>query len=129
MNRSLFFLIAALGAFGFGGLMFFAPAAAAQLIGIQPSAAVFSVIHGMGGLITGTAAMNLLARKLQDRQALQVILITNIVTHAFGLAADFWGIADGALTMLKMAPVEATHLFVGIGSCIYLARQRRDSTE
>ena len=76
----------------------------------------------MGGLIIGTATMNLLARKLQDDGALRVILITNIVTHAFGLAAGFLGIADGALTMLKMAPVEATHLFVCIGSCIYLAR-------
>jgi hypothetical protein len=30
--------------------------------------------------------------------------LKNIITHAFGLAADFWGIADGALTVLKMAP-------------------------
>ena len=125
MSRSLFFLIAAIGAFGFGGLMFFAPAAAAHLLGIEMSAAKGSVIHGMGGLIIGTATMNLLARKLQDAAALHTVLIANIVTHAFGLAADFWGIADGALTVLKMAPVEATHLFVGIGSCIYLSRLRR----
>ena len=122
MSRTLFFLIAAIGAFGFGGLMFFAPVAAAQLLGMEAGSATFSVIHGMGGLIIGTATMNLLASKLRDADALRAILITNIVTHAFGLAADFWGIADGALTMLKMAPVEATHLFVGLGSCIYLLR-------
>ncbi len=124
MSRSLFFLLAAIGAAGFGGLMFFAPASAAGLLGIESGTATFSVLRGMGGLIIGTATMNFLARTLRDSAALRAILITNIATHAFGLAADIWGIMDGALSVLKMAPVEATHLLVGIGSCIYLARLR-----
>jgi hypothetical protein len=43
-----------------------------------------------------------------------------------GLSADVWGIADAALTIGKMAPVEFTHLFVGIGSLLYYLRLKKD---
>lgn len=44
----------------------------------------------------------------------------NIVTHLLGITADIWSVFDGALTTVRIFPVEIAHLFVGLGSSIYL---------
>jgi hypothetical protein len=125
MNRSIFLLIAAVGSFVFGGILFFVPDTGAAILGIAATPGTLSLIHGLGGLIIGSATINWLARKLRDYSSIRAVLIANIVTHAFGLAADIWGIADGALSIAKMALVELTHLFIGVGSGIYLVDMKR----
>ncbi len=122
MKRSTFLLICAIGSLGFGTLMFFLPAQASGLLGLELTPAVGSLLHGMGGLIIGTGVMNFLFRNLDENRTVRALLLTNIITHLFGLGADIWGIADGTLTITKMAPVELTHLFIGIGSFIYLLK-------
>ena len=118
MKRSTFLLLAALGSLGFGALMFFAPVMGSGLLGLDPTPGTLSVLRGLGGLIIGSGALNVLAYRSVDAATLRIVLLTNIITHAFGLLADAWGVLDGALTIAKMAPVEVTHLFVGIGSLV-----------
>ncbi len=100
--------------------MFFVPNFAAAFLNIVTTPQTISVLRGMGGLIIGSGAINYLLRNQNNTNIIKSLLLTNIVTHVLGLSADVWGILDGALTMIKMAPVELTHLFVGIGSLIYL---------
>lgn len=124
MKRSVFLLIAALGSFTFGSMMFLAPVLAAHLLDMDSALSTLSVLRGMGGLIIGLSFINYLLRKEQGTAVLKALLLTNILTHLLGLAADVWGAVDGAVSLHAMAPVEITHLFIGIGSCIYYFRQR-----
>jgi xanthosine utilization system XapX-like protein len=125
MTSTLFFRLAAIGSFFYGGILFFLAATGAALLGIDPAPASLALLHGLGGLIIGSATMNWLAGTMRDMSARRAVLIVNLVTHFFGLAADAWGIAARTLSVLKMAPVELTHLFIAIGSCIYLLKGNR----
>ena len=102
--------------------MFFVPEFAAGFLDITTTSQTISVLRGMGGLIIGSGAINYFLRNQNDRAVIKSLLLTNIITHVSGLSADIWGIVGGALSISKMAPVEITHLFVGIGSFIYLLR-------
>ena len=124
MKRSMFMLVVAILAFVFGAMMFFIPSSAAPSLGLEFTPYTSSLLRGMGGLIIGSGATNFLTRNNHDAATSKAVLLTNIVTHAFGLSADVWGILDGALTVAKMVPVEITHLFSGIGSLICLVRLR-----
>ena len=116
MRRSTFLLITAILSFVFGAMMFFAPASGAKIIGLAATAETKSVLRGLGGLIIGSGTVNLLLRNQTDISALRGLLIANIVTHLLGILADVWGVSGGVLTTAKIAPVEITHLFIGIGS-------------
>lgn len=122
MTRQTFLLITALASFVFGAMMFFAPNLAAGFLDIATTPQTISVLRGMGGLIIGSGAINYLLRNKNRPDILKGLLLTNMLTHLLGLSADIWGILDGALTIGRMAPVEITHLFVGIGSLVYFLR-------
>ncbi len=122
MKRSTFLLIVAVLLFVFGATMFFAPNFAARLLDIATIGQTLSVLRGMGGLIIGIGAINYFLRNEVNAGIVRGLLLTNIITHSLGLAADLWGSIDGSLTIIKMVPVAITHLVVGIGSLIYLTR-------
>ena len=122
MKRSIFLLITAIASFAFGAMMFFVPNFAAGFLDIATTPQTISVLRGMGGLIIGSGVINYFLRNQTNPDVIRSLLLTNIITHLLGLSADIWGIVDGALTVSKMAPVEITHLFIGIGSLIYLLR-------
>ncbi|MDB5023573.1 MAG: hypothetical protein JWP78_1328 [Mucilaginibacter sp.] len=124
MKVSAFLTISAIGSVAFGAVMFLMPALAAGGLGLSLTPQTGSLLQGMGGLIIGLGAINFLARHFTDRGMLRVILLTNIITHTLGLLADVFGALNGALQIRQMAPVELTHLFIGIGSLIYLVRLR-----
>lgn len=122
MKRSTFLLISALLSFAFGAMMFFVPTFAAGFLNIAAAPQTVSVLRGLGGLIIGSGAINYFLRNQSNTEVIRGLLLTNIITHLLGISADLWGVIDGALTTSKIAPVEITHLFVGIGSLIYLLR-------
>ncbi len=122
MKRSNFLLVSAILSFTFGVMMFFVPALGAKLLNIAPTPGTTSVLRGLGGLIIGSGAINFLLRNQNDIATLKALLLANIITHLLGISADLWGVLDGALETSKIAPVEITHLFVGIGSLIYLLK-------
>ncbi len=99
--------------------MFFVPGFAAGFLAIAATPQTISVLRGMGGLIIGSGVIIYFLRNQSNADVIKSLLLTNIITHLLGLSADIWGITDGALTISKMAPVEITHLFVGIGSLAY----------
>ncbi len=127
MKRSIFLLVTAFASFAFGAMMFFIPNFAAGFLAIQATPQTLSVLRGMGGLILGSGAINYFLRNQDNSKVLAALLFTNIITHLLGLSADIWGVIDGTLTIKKMAPVEITHLFVGIGSLIYYLRLKSNS--
>ncbi|MDF2431258.1 MAG: hypothetical protein JWP44_889 [Mucilaginibacter sp.] len=122
MKASVFLTISAIGSVAFGAVMFLMPGLAAGGLGIALTPQTGSLLQGMGGLIIGLGAINFLARHFTEFRMLRVILITNVLTHTLGLLADVFGVLNGALQIQQMAPVELTHLFIGIGSLIYLLR-------
>jgi hypothetical protein len=126
MKLSVFLTISAVGSFAFGAMMFFIPAFAGRLLGIAYTPQTGSLLQGMGGLIIGFGAVNFFVRNFNDANIPRVILLTNIITNTLGLLADVFGVVNGALLANKMAPVEVTHLFIGIGSLIYLLRIKRN---
>ncbi len=103
-------------------MMFFAPAFAAGFLDMAASPQTLAVMRGLGGLIIGSGAINYFLRNQDNAVVVRGLLLANIITHSLGLLADIWGVADGALSLTKFAPVELTHLFVGIGSLIYLLK-------
>jgi hypothetical protein len=124
MKRSSFLLISAILTLVFGALMFFIPDLATQSLDMIQSPATGSVLRGMGGLIIGSGTINLFLRDSENSDSLKALLLANVITHTLGLLANVWGIADGAITICKIAPFEI-NLFVGIGSFIYLLQLRR----
>ena len=120
MARSRFLLISGILSFIFGAMMFFVPSFGAQSIGISLAPESLSLIRGMGGLIIGSGAINFLMRNNSNSESIKALLLTNIITHIFGMGADIFGLMDGVLVLSKIAPVQITHLFIGVGSLIYL---------
>jgi hypothetical protein len=125
MKISLFLTISAIGSIAFGTVMFLMPALAFNGLGITVTPQTVSLLQGMGGLIIGLGALNFLGRHFTEVRMLNVVLLTNILTHTLGLLADIFGVLNGALQIGQMAPVELTHLFIGTGSLIYLVRLKR----
>ena len=119
MKLSFFLLVTAVLSFAFGAMMFFVPSFAADFLAMGTNIETLSALHGMGGLIIGSGLINFLLRNQNQVSVLKSLLITNIITHLLGIAADIWGVVDGALTMSRILPVELTHLFIGFGSLIY----------
>jgi len=68
----------------------------------------------------GSGAMNFVGYRSKNNEPLTVILVANIITHILGLVVDFYGVFNGIHSIIKFAPVEVTHLFIGIGSMLYL---------
>ena len=100
--------------------MFLIPVLSANFMGLNFNPESASLLRGMGGLIIGTGLMNMLGYRSNEFQLVQLILITNIVIQLLGISVDILGVYHGVLSAVRFAPVELTHLFVGIGSGIYL---------
>lgn len=122
MKRKNFLLISALLSFGFGAMMFFLPQFASKNFGMTYTPEIGSLLRGMGGLIIGTGLINFLFRHNTSNEALKTLFIANIVTQLLGIITDFWGLYDRAITLKNILPVQVTHLFIGVGSLIYLLR-------
>jgi hypothetical protein len=125
MKRSSFLFISAILTLVFGALLFFIPTLSTQSLDMIYSPETGSVLRSMGGLIIGSGTINLFLRDSENNHSLKALLLANIITHTFGLLANIWGLADGAITICKIAPFEI-NLFVGIGSVIYLLQLRRE---
>lgn len=92
------------------------------MIGLAATKETESVLRGLGGLIIGSGAINFFLCKQTDINTLKGLLLANVITHLLGILADVWGVSEGVLTAGKIAPVEITHLFIGIGSFIFFLR-------
>jgi hypothetical protein len=125
MKRSLFLTLVAILGFLFGGMLFLAPAKAVEGFGVASSPESILFFRIMGSMILAAGLLNLLVRKEGDSNALKAVLIFNIVGHGLTMIADIGGVASGTLQFSKIAVGQVNHLFIGIGSLVYLMKMKK----
>ena len=122
MTRNWFFSIAALLALAFGGLMFLSPPFAAQSFDLSRSGGTDALFRILGATLLALAVMNFLVRNHPASETLKAVLWTNVATHGLGMIADLWSAGTGALTWTGVVPGLVVHLFVGVGSLVFIVR-------
>jgi hypothetical protein len=122
MKRSLFLIITAIIATLFGGMMLFMPDKAAEGFGMTSTLETALLFRSLGGLILCSGVLNFLVRYEVDSKTLKAILIFNIMFHAISMTNDIIGVSQGILTFDKVIPGQVAHIFIGIGSVIYLLK-------
>ena len=122
MKRSTFFLITAIFAFIFGALMLFAPTGAAEGFGMVSTPETSLLFGSLGGMLLSAAILNFLVRSHPDSNTLKAILIYNIALNLLGMLSDIPGFVSGVLPFTKAVPGHIVHLFIIIGSFVYLRR-------
>ena len=127
MKRSLFFIITAIIGVLFGALLFLAPAKGADGFGVEASPIVVALFRALGAMILGMGIMNFLVRNHPASPTLKAVLLTNIFSHGLTMIADISGVIAGTLQFSKIAVGQGTHIFIGIGSLIYLLKMEKTS--
>ena len=125
MKRSLFLTIVAILGFIFGALLFLFPDKAGEGFGVALTPVSSLLFRTLGGMILGSALLNFMVRKHSDSPTLKAVLATNLIMHALVMAVDIGGVSSGVLQFSKIAVGQLNHLFVGIGSLIYLVRMKQ----
>lgn len=125
MKRSTFLLIVALLGFLFGAMLLFAPAKAAENFGFPGGAQFELLFRTMGAMIFSAGLLNFMMRSNTDASAAAALLWTNIATHLIVMVIDLSAVAQGTLEIAKVAVGQAMHVFVILGSLIYLLRVKR----
>ncbi len=124
MKRSIFLLITAIFAALFGGMMFFLPDKVAEEFGTAPTPFSTFLMREMGLVILCSSVLNFIVRNDGDSLALKAIFVFNMAYHVTMMPIVFIGVSQGIFTMEKAIPGLAAHLFIGIGSLIYLMKMR-----
>lgn len=122
MKRSTFLLIVAIIAVPFGCLMIFAPGKALEGFGLTPDPLSSVLMQLIGSFIVSAGILNFGVRRHEDSLTLRSVLLFNILSHALGLVIDCMSIANEVMIFSKIMPGIAIHLFVGVGSLIYMMK-------
>ena len=122
MKRSTFFLITAIFAFIFAAMMLLVPASAAEGFGMVSTPETSLLFRSLGGMLLSAAILNFLVRHHPDSNTLKAILIFNISLNLLGMLSDVPGIMEGILPFSKAVPGHVVHLFIIVGSFIYLRK-------
>jgi hypothetical protein len=127
MKRSIFLLIVALLGFLFGLFLLLLPGQAAEGFGFTSSPQTDILFRAMGGMIFGTGLLNFMVRSHPDSPTLAAVLWFNVSAHGLGLLVDMIGISDGTMELSKIAVGQVVHVFVILGSIMYLMLMRRSA--
>ena len=127
MKRSTFFLITAIFAFVFAAMMLLVPASAAEGFGMVSTPETSLLFRSLGGMLLSASILNFLVRNHPDSDTLKAVLIFNVALNLLGMLSDVPGIIEGILPFGKVIPGHIVHLFIIIGSFIYL-RKIKSST-
>ena len=122
MKRSVFFLITAILGFLFGGMMIFMTSKTIEGSGMHSSPEIIALMRVFGSTILSMGILNFLVRDNVDSKSLRDILVFNIIVHLSNMLADLWAIKEGTAMLNKTFPGYIVHLFVIIGSIIYLQK-------
>jgi len=122
MKRSTFFLITSIFAFIFAAMMLLVPASAAQGFGMVSTPETNLLFRSLGAMLLSVAILNFMVRNHPDSNTLKAILIFNIALNLLGMLSDVPGIIEGILPFGKAIPGHIIHLFIIIGSFIYLRK-------
>ncbi len=124
MKRSIFFIITAVLATLFGGMMLFAPAFTAESFGLASTPETSLLFRSLGGLVLCLGILNFLVRNEPNSNALKAVFIINILSHVISMANDFYGASQHILEFSKLGGGMVAHLFIIIGSLIYLLKMK-----
>lgn len=127
MKRSIFMLIVALLGFLFGLVLLLVPAMAGEGFGFGASPQVDVLFRAMGGMIFSAGLLNFMVRSHPDSPTIAAVLWFNVAAHGLSLIVHMMGVAEGTMEMSKIAVGQVTHVFVILGSIIYLMRMRSAS--
>ena len=123
MKRTTFLLTTAVIALMFGAGMILLPNLIASVFGLanmNPSAEF--LLRCMGTMYFSMGIANYIVRNQTDSVALKAILIMNITYHILSMGTDIHATIIGTLPLLQTAPAHIVHLFVAIGSFIFLKK-------
>ena len=124
MKRSIFLLIAAIIAALIGVLSLFLPGKMAEGFGMTPSPMITFLIRELGAFSLCAGLLNFLVRKDPDSKTLKAILIFNMVYHFIMMPVNFVGLSESVFVLSQSIPPMIIHLFVGIGSFLYLSKMK-----
>ena len=127
MKRSTFFTIAAIIGILFGGMMFLTPAKSTEGFGIAATPENAVLFRALGAMILASGILNLLVRKHAASEPLNAVLIGNIAMHGLSMIADISAEVAGVLQFSKSAPGLIVHLFIGVGSLLYLMKMEKSA--
>lgn len=122
MKRSIFLLIAAIIAILIGGISLLFPVKMTEGFGGTSTPLLIFLVRELGAFSLCAGVLNFLVRNDPDSKTLKAIFIFNILYHMLMLPINFFGISQGALSFGQAIPPLIIHLFVGIGSFIYLSK-------
>jgi hypothetical protein len=127
MKRSVFMLIVAVLGFLFGLMLLLVPVKAGEGFGFAPSAQTDVLFRAMGGMIFSAGLLNLMVRSHPDSPTLAAVLWFNVATHGLSLIVDMMGVSAGTMELSRIAVSLITHVFVIIGSTMYLMLMRKSA--
>lgn len=102
--------------------MFFLPELVIEGFSSAPTPFSTFLMREMGLVILSSGVLNFLVRNSSDSMALKAILIFNIAYHATMIPIVFIGVSQEVFAIDKSIGGLAAHLFIGIGSLLYLMR-------
>ena len=123
MKQSTFLLIVAALSLIFGGMMFFTPENVAEEFGSTPTVFSSFLLREMGLILLCASAMNFMARKDTSSPALRAILVFNMAYHLIMIPIVLMAVSNGLFTIDKAIPGLVAHVFIGLGSLIYLIKK------
>lgn len=124
MKRSIFLLIAAIFATLIGGVSLFFPHKMAEGFGITPSPVILFLARELGVFNLCSGVLNFLVRNDTDSKTLKAIFIFNTAYHVIMMPVNLFGVSQGIFTFVQAIPPMVFHLFLGIGSFMYLSKIR-----
>ncbi len=122
MKRSIFLLITAIIAILLGGMMILLPEKMAEGFGVTSSPIIIFMMREIGLFNLCSGVLNFLVRNDIDSKTLKAVLIFNIAYHLIMLPLNLSGVSQGIFPFGQAIPPLVIHLFVGIGSLIYLMK-------
>lgn len=106
-------------------MMVFVPLKAVEGFGMVPTFEAGLIFRTLGVTILSTGILNFLVRDHPDSPSLKAILIFNVILHGLGMAVDLLGVIQGIIDFPKIIPGLLAHLFIGIGSILFIAKMNR----
>lgn len=124
MKRSIFFIITAVVAILFGGMMLLTPAMTSENFGLETTPESTLLFRSLGGMVLSLGLLNFLVRNEPDSKPLQAVLMVNMVSHIISMGNDFYGASQSILEFSKLAGGMVAHVFIVVGSAFYLLKMK-----
>ena len=123
MKRKTFLIATALIACMFGIGMMTMPKMVSETFGLSPLSLVTDfLLRFIGSLLFGVGVANFLVRKDNNIEAVKTVLMMNITYHILSTGVDITANINGVLPVLNSIPAYIVHIFVGVGSFIFLPK-------